>query len=166
MPDKVDEFQLLGMEKTFDLNLDKLENSYLKLQQLFHPDRFSNLSEKEIRYSTMLSSMINDAYQKLKNSISRANLLLKSIGINPNFDKDSFNDSSVLEEIMEIQNKFLETETSKSKKLLIKELELRISQVTNNISETFQIKNYEEVNKLNIKLSYLEKIRNDFKKQL
>ena len=153
MPDKVDEFQLLGMEKTFDLNLDKLENSYLKLQQLFHPDRFSNLSEKEIRYSTMLSSMINDAYQKLKNSISRTNLLLKSIGITPNFDKDSFNDSSVLEEIMEIQNKFLETETSKSKKLLINELELRISQVTNNISETFQIKNYEVVNKLNITLT-------------
>ena len=42
-PRKVDEFKLMGISETFDLDLDELENNYLKLQQQFHPDKYSQL---------------------------------------------------------------------------------------------------------------------------
>ena len=91
-PKQVDEFKLMGISETFDLDLDELEKAYLKLQQLFHPDKYSQLSDQEIKYSTLLSSMINEAYQKLNSSISRATILLKLNGFNPHSEDKSFND--------------------------------------------------------------------------
>ena len=165
-PKQVNEFRLLGISEEFDLDLEELEDAYLKLQQLFHPDKYSQLSEKEIKYSTLLSSMINEAYQKLNSSISRASVLLQLNGINSHPEDSSFNDSQVLEEIMEIQNEFLEAEDSEQKKISIKKLNSRISETIDDLSKSFKKKDYEIAKKLNIKLSYLEKIKVNFKKQL
>ena len=165
-PKQVNEFRLLGISEEFDLDLEELEDAYLKLQQLFHPDKYSQLSEKEIKYSTLLSSMINEAYQKLNSSISRASVLLQLNGINSHPEDSSFNDSQVLEEIMEIQNEFLEAEDSEQKKISIKKLNSRISETIDDLSRSFKKKDYEIAKKLNIKLSYLEKIKVNFKKQL
>ena len=165
-PKKVDEFKLMGIPETFDLDLDELEKAYLKLQRLFHPDKYSQLSDHEIKYSTLLSSMINEAYQKLSSSISRATILLKLNGFSPHSEDKSFNDPDVLEEIMDIQNEFLEAESSEIKKLSIQKLNSKISETMDNLSISFKNRQYETANKLNIKLSYLEKIRIDFKKQL
>ena len=165
-PRQLDEFKLMGLSETFDLDLDELENNYLKLQQLFHPDKFSQLSDQEIKYSTLLSSMINEAYQKLNSSISRATILLKLNGFNLHSEDKSFNDPEVLEEIMDIQNEFTKAENSEQKKLSIQKLNLKISETMDNLSISFKKKEYEIANKLNIKLSYLEKVRMDFKKQL
>ena len=165
-PKQVDEFKLMGMSETFDLDLEELEKAYLKLQQLFHPDKYSQLSDQEIKYSTLLSSMINDAYQKLHSSISRATILLKLNGFDPYSEDKSFNDHEVLEEIMDIQNEFLMAESSEQKKLSIQKLNLKISETMDNLSISFKKKEYEIANKLNVKLSYLEKVRVDFKKQL
>ena len=165
-PRQVDEFELMGLTKKFDLDLEELENAYLKLQQLFHPDKYSQLSDQEIKYSTLLSSMINEAYQKLNSSISRASILLKLNGFNPQLEDRSFNDLEILEEVMEIQNEFQEAQNPEQKKKSIQKLNLKITETINNLSKSFKIKEYKIANKLNIKLSYLEKIRIDFKKQL
>ena len=165
-PRQLDEFKLMGLSETFDLDLDELENNYLKLQQLFHPDKYSQLSDQEIKYSTLLSSMINEAYQKLNSSISRATILLKLNGFNLHSEDKSFNDPEVLEEIMDIQNEFTKAENSEQKKLSIQKLNLKISETMNNLSTSFKKKEYQIANKLNVKLSYLEKIKIDFKKQL
>lgn len=165
-PKQVNEFRLLGISEKFDLDLEELEDAYLKLQQIYHPDKYSQLSEKEIKYSTLLSSMINEAYQKLNSSISRASVLLQLNGINSHSEDSSFNDSQVLEEIMEIQNEFLEAEDTEQKKISIQKLNSRITKTINDLSRSFKKKEYEIAKKLNIKLSYFEKIRVNFKKQL
>ena len=165
-PKQLDEFKLLGVSEKFDLDLEELENAYLKLQRLSHPDKYSQLSDQEIKYSTLLSSMINEAYQKLNSSISRASILLKLNGFNSHSEDQSFNDSEVLEEIMDIQNNFLEAENPEQKKNSIQQLNRKISETMNNLSISFNKREYEVANRLNIKLSYLEKIRTDFKKQL
>ena len=165
-PKKIDEFKLFGIPEKFDLDLEELEIAYLKLQRLFHPDKYSQLSDQEIKYSTLLSSMINEAYQKLSSSISRASILLKLNGFNSHSEDQSFNDPEVLEEIMDIQNNFLEAENPEKKKKSIQKLNRKISETMNNLSISFKKKEYEVANRLNIKLSYLKKIRIDFKKQL
>ena len=165
-PKQLNEFKLMGVSEKFDLDLEELENTYLKLQQVFHPDKYSQLSDTEIKYSTLLSSMINEAYQKLNNSISRASVLLKLNGFDSYSENKSFNDPEVLEEIMEIQNEFMEAENFEKKNRSIQKLNIRISETTNELSNSFKKKEYENANKLNIKLSYLEKIKKDFKKQL
>ena len=106
-PKQVDEFKLMGISETFDLDLDELEKAYLKLQQLFHPDKYSQLSDQEIKYSTLLSSMINEAYQKLNSSIfklifTKTPLKLKKWVIIDEFQ----NETSVLLQNLVIGNKY------------------------------------------------------------
>ncbi len=163
LPKTLNEFELLGIEEIYNLNLEFLENRYLKLQKMVHPDKFSNLSDKEIKYSTLLSSMINDAYQKLENKNSRANLILTLRGFTKESESKSYNDPEVLEEIMNIQNRCLETDSLQSKKEILKELDYKISNTSKGISESFDIEDYKNAYKLNIKLSYLEKIKNNLK---
>ena len=67
---------------------------------------------------------------------------------------------------MDIQNNFLEAENPEHKKNSIQKLNRKISETMNNLSISFKKKEYDVANRLNIKLSYLEKIRTDFKKQL
>ncbi len=162
-PNFRNEFELLDIEKKYDINLDDLENKYLKLQQQLHPDKFSSLSEKEIKYSTLASSTVNDAYKKLFNSVSRANLLLNLQGFNSIFEDKSYSDVEVLKEIMDIQNKCMEITDEDSKKSVLDELNIYISETTNYISSSFDTKEYENVKKLTIKLNYLEKIKKNVK---
>jgi molecular chaperone HscB len=162
-PSNIDEFKLFNVDQTFNLDPEQLEYKYLKLQQLFHPDKFSNSSEREKRDSTMMSSIINGAYKKLSNPHDRVNLLLKINGYELSSDSKTFNDKFVLEEIMEIQNKCMEIEDSESKKVALNNLNLEIKNIIDEISKLFEKKEFENVSKLNIKLSYLEKIRKNLK---
>tara|TARA_B100000963_G_C22293930_1_gene522656 strand:+ start:24 stop:611 length:588 start_codon:yes stop_codon:yes gene_type:complete len=162
-PDKINEFDLFGLKKNFKVDINKLEDKYLKLQQLFHPDKFSNLSEKERKNSTLLSSLINEAYKNLKNPIERVNLLLKLNGYKLSAENESFNDNDVLEEIMEIQNRCINADDSESKGQILDDLNLKINTVLKEISDLFQEKKYNNVSRLNIKLSYLEKIKKNLK---
>jgi molecular chaperone HscB len=159
----MNEFELLGLERKYRIDLDDLENKYLKLQQLFHPDKFLNFSEKEKKYSTIVSSKINDAYQKIIDNSTRANILFKALGLQIDIEKKSYDDPEVLEEIMEIQNKCLLIDKKESKIKILKDLDQKIEKTTEQLSESFDSKNYSKAKKLNIKLSYLEKIRKNLK---
>ena len=162
-PNHENEFKIFGVEEKFDLNLEELEEKYLKLQKLFHPDKYSTFSEQEIKLSTFHSSLINDAYQKLCDNNARAELLLKVKGFSVPVENRSFNDSDILEQIMDIQNECLEATNLKSKKKVLKNLNSVILVSLNDLKSSFAEKKYEEANKINIKLSYLEKMKKNLR---
>ncbi len=158
-PNHENEFKIFGVEEKFDLNLEELEEKYLKLQRLFHPDKYSTFSEQEIKLSTSHSSLINDAYQKLCDNNARADLLLKVKGYSVLVENRSFNDTDILEQIMDIQNECLEATNLESKKKVLKNLNSVILVSLHDLKSSFAEKKYEEANKINIKLSYLEKMK-------
>ena len=162
-PNHENEFKIFGVQEKFDLNLEELEEKYLKLQRLFHPDKYSTCSDQEIKLSTFHSSLINDAYQKLRDNNARAELLLKVKGYSVLLENRSFNDSDILEQIMDIQNECLEATNLESKKKVLKNLNSVILVSLNDLKSSFAEKKYEEANKINIKLSYLEKMKKNLK---
>ncbi|MAI76565.1 MAG: Fe-S protein assembly co-chaperone HscB [Pelagibacteraceae bacterium TMED65] len=162
-PNHENEFKIFGVQEKFDLNLEELEEKYLKLQKLFHPDKYSTFSEQEIKLSTSHSSLINDAYQKLCDNNARAELLLKVKGYGVLLENRSFNDSDILEQIMDIQNECLEATNLESKKKVLKNLNSVILVSLNDLKSSFAEKKYEEANKINIKLSYLEKMKKNLR---
>ena len=162
-PNHENEFKIFGVQEKFDLNLEELEEKYLKLQKLFHPDKYSTFSEQEIKLSTSHSSLINDAYQKLCDNNARAELLLKVKGYSVLLENRSFNDSDILEQIMDIQNECLEATNLESKKKVLKNLNSVILVSLNDLKSSFAEKKYEEANKINIKLSYLEKMKKNLR---
>ena len=162
-PMNLNEFELLGVDKKFDLDDEILENNYLKLQQVLHPDKFSVLSDKEIKYSTIFSSMINDAYQTLSNANLRAEAILKSKGIKSSDESETFQNSEILEEIMEIQSKCINENDINVIKETSLELDERIFKTLDELSNSFDDEDYKKASQLNIKLSYLEKIKKNLK---
>ncbi|AWX14173.1 Fe-S protein assembly co-chaperone HscB [Mergibacter septicus] len=69
-------FDIFELAVEFDLNLEQLSQRYLALQKNLHPDNFTATDEQQQRLALQRSSQINDAYQILKDPISRAEAIL------------------------------------------------------------------------------------------
>lgn len=69
-------FELFDLPVQFALDLTALSQRYLALQKALHPDNFSSESEQQQRLALQKSAQINDAYQLLKDPISRAEAML------------------------------------------------------------------------------------------
>ena len=160
---EVDPFELFGLKKSIKIDTDFLEERLLELQSNVHPDKFINGSEKEKNISHNLSSKINESYTLLLDNVSRINLILKSSGYKINKESKSFEDKSVLVEIMDLQSECLLIDTAEQKNKMINKINKIIDKTIDEILKKFNLKQYVDVYKLNIKLSYLEKMKKNLK---
>ena len=160
---EIDPFELFDIEKGIKIDNELLEEKLLGLQSKFHPDRFINSSEDEKSFSHNLSSKINESYNILLDNVSRINLMLKNHGYKISEDSKSFEDKSVLIEIMDLQSECLLLDTVEQKNKMIKKINEIIDHTIEEILKKFNLKQYVDVYKLNIKLSYLEKMRKNLK---
>ena len=156
---EVNEFEIFSMEKKVQINLDLLEKKYLELQMTFHPNKFIGLSKKEIEISNMYSSKINEAYNSLKNYVDRINLIIKNSGVSVINYHESYKNSDLLEDIMEIQEEFLFAEVNQKKKIK-KKIKNLIDEILIDTEELYKKRDYNQMLKNSIKLSYLSKILN------
>ncbi|MCL4121153.1 UNVERIFIED_CONTAM: hypothetical protein GTU68_064300 [Idotea baltica] len=69
-------FSLFDIEPDFSLNLDDLSQRYLHRAKQVHPDCFIGAPDTEKRRALEQSAQLNDAYNTLKNSASRAYYML------------------------------------------------------------------------------------------
>ena len=69
-------FELFNLPISVDINAEKLELNYKKLQKSFHPDNFINTTIIEQNTALRLSSQINDGYNILKNIVTRIEYIL------------------------------------------------------------------------------------------
>ena len=82
----------------------------------FHPNKFISLSKREIEISNKYSSKINEAYNTLKNYVNRINLILMKSGVSIINHDETYKNSELLEDIMEIQEEFMFAEVDNKKK--------------------------------------------------
>ena len=94
-------FQLFGLTPSFALDLARVEQSYRDIQAQVHPDKFSNASDAERRLSMQWSTQVNEAYQTLKQPISRARYLLKLFGVDTQEETNTAMPAEFLMEQME-----------------------------------------------------------------
>ena len=162
-PTDTNPFDLIGIKKEVEIDLQDLENRFLKLQTLVHPDKFINSSEKERILSHLQSSKMNEAYNKLQDNVERIKSLLDFYGLKNLEDNKSFDDKEILAEIMDFQNECLLAESLEERQKIVKKLDIEIDNILKDISKFFKSKQLIEAHKFNIKLSYLEKMKNNLK---
>ena len=75
----VNYFELFGLPLTFLLDKEKLEDTYLKLQANFHPDKYAAADVLQKSIAAKQSSLINIAYKELQNPTKRAAHLLRIV---------------------------------------------------------------------------------------
>jgi molecular chaperone HscB len=76
----LDHFTLFGLPAIFRIDPPALDEHFREFQARVHPDRFARAGESERRVSLQWATRVNEAYQILKNPLSRAQYLLNLAG--------------------------------------------------------------------------------------
>ena len=74
-------FELFDLPATYALDRERLDSAYRELQNKVHPDKFAAQPEAEQRVAMQWATRVNEAYQTLKQPISRGVYLLQLQGI-------------------------------------------------------------------------------------
>ena len=74
-------FELFGLPATFRIDTDALDKAYRALQGEVHPDRHAGGSDVDRRVAMQSSTLVNEAYQALKDPVERARYLLALRGV-------------------------------------------------------------------------------------
>lgn len=75
-----DDFTLLGLPQQFRLNRAELDARYRALQAEVHPDRFASAGPGSQRVAMQWSVRVNEAYQRLRQPVSRGAYLCELRG--------------------------------------------------------------------------------------
>ena len=161
-PFELNPFDIFSIDKKFEVDEKNLEKKYFELQILLHPDKFINASQEEKDFSNIHTSLVNNAFKVLCDDVSRIKALLEIFGYKIS-ENESFQDVSVLEEIMELQNKSMSVESESEKNKIKSQLMDKIEKEIKRVSQLFNEKKYKDVHKSCIKLSYLQKINTNLK---
>ncbi|OKY25694.1 MULTISPECIES: Fe-S protein assembly co-chaperone HscB [Thalassotalea] len=101
-------FEIFGLEEKFSLELNTLTERYQTIQKSVHPDRFAHASNQEKLLAAKKSTLINDAYQTLKNPLSRAEYMLELRDVSLPNEQASFSDNAFLMRQMELREMLAE----------------------------------------------------------
>lgn len=76
-----DYFSLFGLPQRFGIPRAALDRAYRELQMRVHPDRHAHANDSERRLSMQWSTLVNEAYQTLRDPLRRARYLLGLHGV-------------------------------------------------------------------------------------
>ncbi|KAL9651709.1 hypothetical protein ABK040_009324 [Willaertia magna] len=157
--EELDYFTLLDLPKEFTINNKQLHHNFKELQKILHPDKFATKTEQEKKISRLQSSIVNKAYETLRNVKFRAEYLLKLKEMekyeikcqnNENYHlnlNDVKLDPEFLMEVLEVNETINENELDKEelldfqlefqekKRLLVKDLEKNFNQLNKEVND-------------------------------
>ncbi|PMJ93096.1 co-chaperone HscB [Vibrio sp. 10N.261.55.A7] len=122
-------FELFGLPIQFPLDGSLLSSQFRELQKRFHPDNFATSSERDRLMSVQQAAQINDAYQALKNPISRAEYLLTVSGYELESEQQTMQDPLFLMDQMELREELEEIESASDAEDKLFDFEQRISKL-------------------------------------
>ncbi len=101
-------FEIFALDVSSHVDMSQLKQKNHALQQQMHPDRFASGSEAEKREAMQKTSLINQAYNTLKEPASRLQYMLSLQGIDMNAETDTSMDGAFLMEQMELRESIAE----------------------------------------------------------
>jgi len=101
-------FQIFNLNEKFSITLEGLTERYQAIQKTVHPDKFAHASKQEQLVAVKKSTLVNDAYQTLKNPIKRAEYMLTLRKVDMPSEQASFSDNSFLMRQMELREMLAE----------------------------------------------------------
>lgn len=96
-------FELFALNHSFEINLIELRSKYLELQRAVHPDKFANASERARLMAVQKAAQINDAFNVLNETHSRAQYILELAGVDLAHETQTLKDPMFLMQQMELR---------------------------------------------------------------
>lgn len=156
-------FDIYEIEPSFSISENELRKRYLVLQKKFHPDRFAHSSIEEQKTALINSSLINDAYQVLKDDIRRAKYLLECNGV----EITNHTNPAFLMKQMEYEEKIEDHSNDKNQLLSIqKELQEELDQYKDNLTVDFDKKNFDRATNQINEFIFIDKLHLKIKEKI
>ncbi|MCG9579140.1 co-chaperone HscB [Vibrio tubiashii] len=122
-------FELFGLPSQFNLDGSLLSSQFRELQKQFHPDNFATASERDRLMAVQKAAEINDAYQVLKNPISRAEYILFENGVEIRGEQQTMQDPMFLMEQMELREELEDISSSSDAEDALFDFESKVSKM-------------------------------------
>lgn len=122
-------FELFGLPSQFQLDGSLLSSQFRELQKQFHPDNFATASERDRLMAVQKAAEINDAYQVLKNPISRAEYLLSQNDVEIRGEQQTMQDPMFLMEQMELREELEDISSSSDPEDALFDFESKVSKM-------------------------------------
>jgi molecular chaperone HscB len=101
--EQVDYFELLGIGRQYDIDLEKLRKNFLALNRRIHPDFFSTEGDDVQSASMRIAAQINSAYETLRDPVQRAEYILHICG-GPSSSEDKSVPAELLGTVMMLRD--------------------------------------------------------------
>lgn len=158
-PGAIDHFSRLGLQPTFDVDLDLLEKQYFGFQRRLHPDRFAAKSPKERALSQSQATALNEAYETLKDPLKRAAYVLDLKGHKVDLTAcGTINDPQLLMEQMEKREAIADASSVEAITKLSAEADSEVIACQCHISAAINAGEMDQAVHLTIRLKYLAKL--------
>ncbi len=149
-------FEILGLPAGFTLNEKALETAYFTAQRTCHPDRFIGKPEAERVAAVSRSRLVNDAYETLKNPLTRAEHLLELQGIHA-IDDTAPVPPALLMEMMELRERIAEAADGLALKAIVADIQAMVKANSVQLAAAFEAKDYAHAAEETQRLQYLGK---------
>lgn len=128
-------FSLFDIAEQYQVNLDSLEQRYLVLQRLTHPDRYASASDQEKRMYLQKNAQVNDGYHVLSDMVLRGEHLLTVRGIELPSEQETIGDTEFLMEQMDLRESLADVDNLEEIQALIKSIGKSIADYSERISQ-------------------------------
>lgn len=158
-PGQVDAFTRLGLPRDFAVDAPALQRRYFDLQRKLHPDRFAAKGAKERALSQQQAAALNEAYETVKEPLSRAAALLRLAGREVKFDgQNTVDDPALLMEAMEMREALAEAGTGDEADAVRARAEADVAACRDDLAAAFAANALDDAQKAALRLRYLEKL--------
>ncbi len=96
-------FELFNLPVQFNVDLALLTERYQQIQRQLHPDNFATATDHEKLLSVQKTAELNDAYQVLKQPLSRSEYMLSLKGVDIQHEQQTLQDPVFLMQQMELR---------------------------------------------------------------
>jgi molecular chaperone HscB len=158
-PAPMDHFSRLGLTLQFGVDSAELDRRYFAAQRQLHPDRFATKTPRERAISQSQAVSLNEAYETLKEPVSRAAYLLKLKGVDVNPDGcHTVKDPALLMEQMELREALQEADTPEAVGRFAAAAEQQLKACTAAVAESFRCGDLDRAGHDTTRLKYLVKL--------
>jgi molecular chaperone HscB len=126
-------FQLFGLPVSFALDTEMLAERYRILRQTVHPDLFATAGDREKRLALQASTLVNEAYQTLRDPLARASYLLLVRGASLGDDQQTTQDMAFLMEQMELREALAAARQAPEPYVIIERVRARLSSLADEL---------------------------------
>lgn len=158
-------FEIFSLPVGWEVDFQQLDIKFRALQKALHPDRYADKSDFEKRLAVQTAATINQAYETIKNPLSRAQYLLELEDLDASQETHITSDGQFLMDQMLLREALSEIRESENAEQALVSLSIEAQQTAAAIQQEFasqyQQKSYNEAFESLAKMQFAIKFVDD-----